>query len=81
MIEQKGMTFDHDFGYSFHLSYSLLKKKGREKENEVKKIVIKSHVFLLDPFNVIRNTLLLFSIEILKLKVSAELLYNSKGRY
>ena len=47
-IEQKDMTFDHDFGYSFPLFSSLLKKGGEEKENEVAKIVIKSHVFLLD---------------------------------
>ena len=29
-IEQKGMTFDHDFGYSF----PSLKKKEEEKDNE-----------------------------------------------
>ena len=33
-IEQKGMTFDHDFGYSFPLFSSLLKKGEEEKENE-----------------------------------------------
>ena len=27
----KGMTFDHDFGYSFPLFPSLLKKEGRRK--------------------------------------------------
>jgi hypothetical protein len=27
-IEQKGMTFDHDFGYSFPLFSSLLQKEG-----------------------------------------------------
>ena len=48
VIEQKGMTFDHDFGYSFSIFSSLLKKEGREKEDEVTKIVIKSHAFLLD---------------------------------
>jgi hypothetical protein len=43
------MTFDHDFGYSFPFYFSsLLKKEGREKENEVAKIVIKSNAFLLD---------------------------------
>ena len=31
-IEQKGMTFDHDFGCSF--LYPSEKKEGREKENE-----------------------------------------------
>ena len=30
-IEQKGMTFDHKFGYSFFLFSSLLKKEGRRK--------------------------------------------------
>ena len=48
LIEQKGMTFDHDFTYSFPLFSSLLKKEGREEENKVAKIVIKSHAFLLD---------------------------------
>ena len=34
-IEQKGMTFVYDFGYSFTLFSSLLKKKRKEeKENE-----------------------------------------------
>ena len=27
-IEQKGMTFEHDFAYSFPLFSSLLKKEG-----------------------------------------------------
>ena len=40
------MTFNHAFGYSF---LSLLKKEGKEKENEEAKIVIKSHAILLDP--------------------------------
>ena len=48
MIEQKGMTFDHDFAYSFPLFSSLLKKREEEKENELAKIVIKGHAFLLD---------------------------------
>ena len=48
-IEQKGMFFNHDFGYSFPLFSSLLKKREEEKENEVAKIVINSHAFLLDP--------------------------------
>ena len=42
------MTFDHDFGYSF-LLFSFQNKEGREKENEVAKIVIKSYSILLDP--------------------------------
>jgi hypothetical protein len=47
MIEQKGMPFDHHFGYSFPPFSSPLKKRG--KENELAKIGIKSHAFLLDP--------------------------------
>ena len=31
MIEQKDMTFDHDFCYSFPIFSSLLKKEGRRK--------------------------------------------------
>ena len=49
MIKQKGMTFDHDFGYSLSLLSSLLKRE-EEKENKQKKMVIKSHAFLLDLF-------------------------------
>ena len=56
-IEQKCMTFDHDFGYSFLLLSSILKREGKEKENKVAKIVIKSHAFLLDPLFL---TLILF---------------------
>ena len=48
LIEQKGMPLDHDFGYSFPLSSSLLKKEGRENENEIAIILIKSHAFQLD---------------------------------
>ena len=36
-MEQKGLTFDHNFCYFFLLFSSLLKKEGREKENEVAK--------------------------------------------
>ena len=39
------MNFDHDFGYSFPLFSTLLKKRGKKK---VIKKVIKSHAFLLD---------------------------------
>ena len=44
------MTFEHDFGYSFPLFYSLLKKEGEKYENELAKIIIKfrSNAFLLD---------------------------------
>ena len=45
-IKQEGMTFDHDFCYFILLFSSLLKKEGREKENDVAKIVTKSHTFL-----------------------------------
>jgi hypothetical protein len=31
MIEQKGITFDQHFGYSFPLFSSLLKKRGKKK--------------------------------------------------
>ena len=31
MIEQKGMTFDHDFGYSIPIFSFLEKKEGRRK--------------------------------------------------
>ena len=48
MIEQKGMTFDHNFGYSFPIFFYLLKQDEEEKENEFAKIVIKGHAFLLD---------------------------------
>ena len=40
----------YDFGYSFPLFSSLLKKEEDEKENELAKIVIKSHAFLLNHF-------------------------------
>ena len=43
------MTFDHDFCYFILLFSFLLKKEGREKENEVAKIVIKNHTFLFHP--------------------------------
>jgi hypothetical protein len=41
MIEQKGMTFDHDFSYSFPLFSSPLKKEGRREGERKAKIVIK----------------------------------------
>ena len=51
-MEQKGMTFDHDFCYFILLFSSLLKIEGREKENDVAKIVMKSHTFLFHRQNV-----------------------------
>ena len=49
-IEQKGITFDHDFGYSLISPFLFPPKKKREEqqENELAKIVIKGHAFLLD---------------------------------
>ena len=41
----KGMTFDHNFGYSFTLFSFLLKKEGRRKGEWIAKILIKSHAF------------------------------------
>ena len=57
MIEQKGMPFDHDFGYSFPLFSSHLKKREEEKEKELAKIVIKTHAFQTgpQPFSIITN--------------------------
>ena len=46
---QKGMTFDHDFGYSLPLFFTLLKNGGEEKQDELAKFVIKGNTFLLDP--------------------------------
>ena len=40
-----GMAFDHDFAYSYPLFSSLLKKREKEKEDELAKILIKGHVF------------------------------------
>ena len=34
LIEMKGMTFDHDFGYSFPLFSSLLKNTGKKKRRK-----------------------------------------------
>ena len=46
LIEQKGMTFDHDFCYSFSFSSSPF---FRGKNKRITKVVVKSHAFLLDP--------------------------------
>ena len=46
-IEQKGMTFDHDFCYSFSFSSSLFFKEGREKGKIITKLMVKIHAFLL----------------------------------
>ena len=45
------MTFDHDFISSLPLFSSLLKKREKEKENDLAKIVIKGYAFLLDTRN------------------------------
>ena len=47
-IEQKGMTLDHDFCYSFSFSSFLYFKEGREKGKRRTKLVVKSNAFLLD---------------------------------
>ena len=52
-IEQKSMIFDHDFGYSFPLFFSLLIKK-EENENGLVKIVDKSLAFLLDQLSILQ---------------------------
>ena len=38
-IEQKGMIFDHDFGYSFPLFSFTLKKEGRRKGEWIAKVM------------------------------------------
>ena len=45
-MEQKDMTFDHNFCYFILLFSSHPKKEGRVKQNEIAKIMIKSHTFL-----------------------------------
>ena len=47
-IKQKGITFDHDFGYSLPIFSSFPKKKGKRKGEWIAQIMIKSHAFLLD---------------------------------
>ena len=42
-----GMTFDHDFGYSFPLYLPSWKKREEEKENEYKKLWWNRKVWLL----------------------------------
>ena len=51
LIEQKGMTFDHDFVFYPPplFLFPIKKKREEEKENKLAKIVIKGHAFLLDP--------------------------------
>ena len=46
LIEQKGMTFYHDFCYSFTFSSSLF-LGGKRKGKSITKVVVKSHAFLL----------------------------------
>ena len=36
-IEQKGMTFDHNFGYCSPLFSSLIKKEGRRRGEKISK--------------------------------------------
>ena len=60
VMEQKGMTFDHDFCYFILLFSYLLKKEGREKENEVEKFVIKSYTFLFHPIRKFKKKSIFF---------------------
>ena len=39
-IEQKSMTFDHDFCYSFSFSSSLFFKEGRERGKRITNVVV-----------------------------------------
>jgi hypothetical protein len=48
MIEQKGITFDHDVYLPFSFPSSLFFWEGREKGKRITKVVVKSHAFLLD---------------------------------
>ena len=75
MIEQKGMTFYHGFGYSFPLFFSLLKKEGRRKSRMNSKNLILSHAFLLDLFIFILASFLYWS-----LFRSEKLFYRKVGR-
>ena len=52
-IEQKGMTLDHDFCYSFSFSSSLffMGKRNEEENNQSRGQMVKSHAFLLDFLN------------------------------
>ena len=60
------MTFEHEFCYFILLFSSLIKKEGKENENEVAKIVIKSHTFLFHPFEIIKH-LFCFVVDVLKI--------------
>ena len=62
-IGLKGMTFNHEFCYSFSFSSSLFFEEGREKGKTIIKVVVKSHAFLLDPW---KATLVLDVIAITK---------------
>ena len=42
-IEQKGMAFDHDFGYSYTLCSYLLKKEGRKKRRMNSKVYSRTY--------------------------------------
>ena len=49
MIQQKGMTFHHDFGYSFISPFLFPPKKRGEKKKMNSKNDDKKSCFLLDP--------------------------------
>ena len=57
LIEQKGMTFDHDFDCLFPLFSSLLENRGKKKRKINSKVVVKSYAFLLDLTNSIPSPL------------------------
>ena len=48
MIEQKGMTFEHNFCYFILRFFISLFVGGRRKGKRITKVVVKSHAFLLD---------------------------------
>ena len=48
VIEQKGMTLNQNFCYSFSFSSSIFFQDGRENGNRITKVVILNHAFLLD---------------------------------
>ena len=49
-IEQKGMTFDHDFMLFVLLFFFPLFRREEKKGKRITKVVVKSHAFLFDLF-------------------------------
>ena len=59
-IELKGMTFDHDFSYSFHLFSYLRKKRGKKKrrmdsKNRDQKSCLSTHACLRSVYSPIQG--------------------------